>query len=234
VPRPVKPVWRYLPKGLTIIFEDRDILVVDKPAGLLTIGTDKEKERTAYYALTNYVRKGDAKSRKRLFIVHRLDREASGILVFAKTEEAKRVLQDNWDEANKKYLAIVHGAPEKPTDTIVSYLVESKALRVYSTPDKQKGKLSKTVYQVLKQTKHLSLLEVTLLTGRKHQIRVHLADSGFPIVGDRKYSKIKSSYRRLALHAWTLSFAHPYSGKPCEFRTEVPAYFRRLGNWREE
>ncbi|MFH0795334.1 MAG: RluA family pseudouridine synthase [bacterium] len=216
---------RHLPKGLSILHDDRDILVVDKPPGLLTIGTDKERERTAYFILMDYVRKGDAKSRRRIFIVHRLDRETSGVLIFAKNEDAKLVLQGQWDETEKKYLAVVHGRMEKQSDTITSYLAENKAHVVYSTPDPTKGRLSRTAYRVLKETKIYSLLEVDLLTGRKHQIRVHLAGIGHPIVGDKKYGKGNESHSRLALHARSLSFKHPFSGKRLTLAAEVPEYF---------
>jgi len=226
---------KLLPKGLVIIHEDEDILVVDKPPGLLTIATNTEKSRTAYFILTDYVRKGCAKSKKRIFIVHRLDRDTSGILLFAKSEEVKLGLQSQWKETKKKYLAVVHGKCEKRQETITTYLVENKAHGVYSTSDTTKGKLSHTAYNVLKETKDFALLEVDLLTGRKHQIRVHLADIGHPVVGDRKYGKGKEAHKRLALHAWSISFGHPFSGKPLTFETKVPAYFNKLvGRFNQE
>jgi 23S rRNA pseudouridine1911/1915/1917 synthase len=191
----------FLPHGLVILHEDRDILVVDKPAGLLTIGTESNKSHTAYFILTDYVRKGCARSGNRVFIVHRLDRETSGVLVFAKSEEAKLRLQSEWGETEKKYLAIVHGRCQESEATITTYLAENKAHVMYSTPDPARGKLSRTAYNVLKQTKAFALLEVNLLTGRKNQIRVHLAGIGHPIVGDSKYGRAKESHGRLALHA---------------------------------
>jgi len=211
-----------------IIHEDRDIIVVDKPPGLLTMGTDKEKSRTAYFILTDYVRKGCARSRKRIFIVHRLDRDTSGILVFAKSEEAKFRLQGQWEETKKKYLAVVHGKFENSSETITSYLAENKAHNVYSTSDATKGKLSHTAYKVLKETKDFALLEVHLLTGRKHQIRVHLAGIGHPVVGDRKYGKGNEARTRLALHARSISFRHPFSGEQLTFETEAPADFNKI------
>src|SRR3990170_5203717 len=144
---------RNLQRGLALLYEDRDILVVDKPAGLLTVGTDSEKTRTAYFFLTDYVRKGYSKSRNRIFIVHRLDRETSGIVVFAKNTEAKFRLQERWKDTEKKYLAVVYGQCARTSGTITTYLAENKAHIVYSTPDKAKGKLSSTSYRVLKQTK---------------------------------------------------------------------------------
>jgi tRNA pseudouridine32 synthase/23S rRNA pseudouridine746 synthase/23S rRNA pseudouridine1911/1915/1917 synthase len=217
-----------------ILHEDRDILVVDKPAGLLTMGTDSDKTRTAYYVLTDYVRKGYRKSRNRIFIVHRLDRETSGILVFAKTIEAKLRLQDQWNETEKKYLAVVHGRLDRRSETITTYLAENKAHLMYSTSDTRKGKLSRTAYKVLKETKDFALLEVAPLTGRKHQIRVHLAGIGHAVLGDRKYGKKNPGHARLALHARSISFKHPFSGEPVSFETTVPVYFKQLvGNWIE-
>jgi RluA family pseudouridine synthase len=219
---------RFLPKGLRILHEDRDILVIDKPPGLLTIATDKEKSRTAYSFLTDYVRKGSTTSQKRIFIVHRLDRETSGILIFAKTIEAKLSLQSQWDTTQKKYVAVVHGTCKKKSDTITTYLVETQAHSVYSTADSVKGMLSHTAYKVLKQAKSCALLEVDLLTGRKHQIRVHLAGIGHPIVGDKKYGKATGVQKRLALHARSISFKHPFSGKMLTFETQMPPYFNTL------
>ena len=217
-----------------MLHEDRDILVVDKPAGLLTMGTDSDKTRTAYFILTDYVRKGYSKSRNRIFIVHRLDRETSGILIFAKTIEAKLCLQDQWKETTKKYLAVVHGRCDKEAETITAYLAENQAHVVYSTANAAKGRLARTAYKVLKQTKDFALLEVDLLTGRKHQIRVHLAGIGHAVVGDRKYGKGDGGHARLALHAKSISFKHPFSGERLTFETEVPVYFKQLvGNIEE-
>jgi RluA family pseudouridine synthase len=223
-----RPSIKILPQGLAIIHEDRDILVVDKPPGLLTIGTDTEKSRTAYFILTDYVRKGFAKSRNRIFIVHRLDRDTSGILVFAKSEEAKLFLQSQWKETKKKYVAVVHGRCEKRSETISTYLAENKAYGVYSTSDARKGKLSHTAYKVLKKTRGFTLLEVELLTGRKHQIRLHLAGIGHPVVGDQRYGKGNKAHNRLALHARSISFRHPFSGELLTFETRVPTYFSQL------
>lgn len=219
---------RFLPHGLVILREDRDILVVDKPAGLLTMGTDRDKTRTAYFCLTDYVRKGYSKSRNRIFIVHRLDRETSGIVIFAKNVDAKFRLQDRWNDTEKKYLAVVHGQCAQKSGTVATYLAENRARIVYSTSDRSKGKLSRTGYQVIKQTKDFALLEIDLLTGRKHQIRVHLAGIGHPVVGDQKYGKGDRDHPRLALHARLISFPHPFSGEQVMVEAEVPAYFNQL------
>ena len=226
--RHIEPNGKLLPGGLAILHEDRDIIVVDKPPGLLTISTDREKSRTAYFILTDYVRKGVAKSRNRIFIVHRLDRETSGILLFAKSEAAKFRLQNQWQDTKKKYLAVVHGQCEKRAETITTYLAENRAHGVYTTNDARKGKLARTTYKVLTQTKDFSLLEIDLLTGRKHQIRVHLAAIGHPVVGDPRYGKERKARDRLALHAKSISFAHPFSGEPLTFTTKVPVYFNTL------
>jgi tRNA pseudouridine32 synthase/23S rRNA pseudouridine746 synthase/23S rRNA pseudouridine1911/1915/1917 synthase len=220
---------RYLLKGLVILYEDRDILVVDKPAGLLTVATETDKLRTVHFALTDYIRKGCAKSRKQLFVVHRLDKQTSGVLIFAKTETAMLNLKNGWNKTEKEYLAVVHGRLEERSGTVTSYLTENKTSQVvYTTTDTTKGKLSHTTYQVLRETRRFSLLEVHPLTGRKNQIRVHLADLGHPVVGDRKYGKANERYDRMALHARSISFNHPFSGKRLFFEAEVPEYFNKL------
>ena len=224
----------HLPKDVSILYEDNDILVAVKPFGLLTMGTDRDKSRTLYALLTDYVRKGYSRSSKRLFIVHRLDRDTSGIVIFAKNMEAKLRLQGQWEQTEKKYIAVVHGRCQQKEKTITTYLAENKAQLVYSTPDAAKGKLSHTAYRVLKDTKEFSLLEVTLLTGRKHQIRVHLAEIGHPVVGDKKYGKVRETYKRLALHARSISFIHPVSGKRLMFETVFPEYFNTLVESREQ
>jgi RluA family pseudouridine synthase len=223
---PVAP--RNLPRGIALLYEDTDILVVNKPAGLLTMATDSEKTRTAYFILTDYVRRRHRRSRNRIFIVHRLDRETSGILIFAKTIEAKLYLQQHWETTEKKYLAVVHGRVGKEREIISSYLAENKAHLVYSTSDRSKGRLGRTAYRVLKQARDFALMEVDLLTGRKHQIRVHLSDIGHPVVGDTKYGKENREYPNLALHARLLSVTHPVTGERLTFEAAAPAYFSQL------
>jgi tRNA pseudouridine32 synthase/23S rRNA pseudouridine746 synthase/23S rRNA pseudouridine1911/1915/1917 synthase len=210
-----------------LLYEDRDLLVINKPAGLLTMATDTIRERTAYWMATDYVRKGFAGSHRRVFIVHRLDRDTSGVLVFAKTPEAKVHLQAHWDEAEKTYVAVAHGRFAEPEGTISSYLAENQAQVVYSTPDPAKGRLSHTAYRVLKEAKELSLIEVRLLTGRKNQIRVHLADRGHPVLGDSKYGRPDDGCKRLALHARMLVLQHPHTGQRMTFEAPVPVRFPR-------
>lgn len=221
------PPKRFQPRGVTILYEDHDIIVVDKTSGLLTVSTDRIQENTAYFRINNYVRRGNAKSLNRIFIVHRLDRDTSGILVFAKSEEAKRFLQDEWGSFNKHYFAVVHGKITPQTDTITSYLAENSILKMYSVQDPSKGKLAKTRYTVIQESKEYSLLDIKLLTGRKNQIRVHLADRGCPVVGDKKYGTIKGA-KRLCLHAASLTIRHPHSKEEMRFTTPIPPYFKTL------
>lgn len=223
-----RPTKKHQPRGLSILHEDKDIIVVVKPAGLLTIGTDREKSRTAHYLLNDYVRKGNPKSRNRVYVVHRLDKDTSGVLLFAKNEQAKKFLQENWENTEKHYLAIVYGQLKAKEGMISSYLVENMAQRVYSTDDATKGKLSHTAYKVLEESHGFSLVDIHLHTGRKHQIRVHFAEKGHPIAGDRKYEKMDVCSNRLALHARSIAFIHPFTHKRMIFDTGVPEDFIRL------
>jgi tRNA pseudouridine32 synthase/23S rRNA pseudouridine746 synthase/23S rRNA pseudouridine1911/1915/1917 synthase len=228
MPNKKRSTNRHLPKDLQIIYEDDYLLVVDKPAGLLTVQTETNKTRTAQYILTDYVRRGNYKSRNKIFTVHRLDQWTSGVLIFAKSEEIKMKLQAQWKDTEKKYIAIVHGRMPQKEGIISSYLAENKAFVVYSTTDPAKGKLAQTAYKVLKETPGFNMLEINLLTGRKNQIRVHLTDKGCPIVGDRKYGKAHDDYKRLALHSKSISFKHPVTGKQMTFETRLPPYFHNL------
>ena len=224
------PSKKHHPKGLTILYEDHDILVVDKTDGLLTIGTVREKQKTAYFLLNDYVKKGNQRSRNRVFIVHRLDRDTSGILIFAKNENAKRYLQDNWKEFSKKYFTVVHGKLQIKEGVITSYLLENKMYRVYSVNDPDKGKFSKTGYKVIKESNNFSLLEINLFTGRKNQIRVHLSEKGHPVLGDKIYGKADKGVKRLALHSASLKISHPFTNKEMSFETGIPLYFKTLVN----
>jgi tRNA pseudouridine32 synthase/23S rRNA pseudouridine746 synthase/23S rRNA pseudouridine1911/1915/1917 synthase len=228
MPSSKRPAAKYQPKGLTILHEDREIIVVEKPCGLLSIGTERDKTRTVHSILNEYVRRGNPRSRERVYIVHRLDRETSGVLVLARSEAAKIFLQGHWQETDKHYLTVVHGQLTPKTGTISSYLTENSAFTVYSTPDPAAGKLSHTEYSVMKEVNGLSLLEIHLLTGRKHQIRVHLSEQGHPVVGDRKYGRGNDPHGTLALHARSLSITHPVSGRRLTFETAIPDYFTRL------
>lgn len=224
------PPKKHQPRGLDIIYEDKDIIVVDKTSGLLTISTEKIKDNTAYYRLNSYVRKGNQKSRKQVFIVHRLDRDTSGLLVFAKSEEAKHFLQDEWHGFDKKYYAVIVGTLAEKEGIITSYLTENSAHKVYSVSDPAKGKPAKTGYKVLKESKKYSLLEITLFTGRKNQIRVHFAEKGFPVAGDKNYGEKDAGVKRLMLHSASLTIIHPFTKKKMTFETEIPPYFKALVN----
>ena len=209
-----------------ILWEDEEIRVVDKPAGLLSMASDKEKERTAYHQVTEYVRAGNPKAR--VFIVHRLDRDTSGVLLFAKSEGIKRAFQDNWDSIVRRrgYTAVVEGAPPRQADTIRTLLRENGIHKVYSVPTG--GKEAITHYKTVKQGKNYALLEVDLSTGRKNQIRVHLSEMGCPVAGDRTYGAATDPLRRLCLHAHELTFTHPITGKETTYRAELPRGFRKL------
>lgn len=214
--------------GLKIVFEDAHLIVIDKQAGILSIATEKQKDNTAYSILSAYVKKESPANR--IFIVHRLDRETSGLMVYAKSEKVKRLLQDNWNEAveERTYLAVVEGEVKKQADTITSFLVESKALVMYSSKNPEVGQKAITHYEVLKTNKNYSLLKVNLETGRKNQIRVHAKDMGHPVIGDTKYGAKTNPIKRLGLHAWVLAFKHPITHKDLNFETSMPFKFMEL------
>ena len=213
---------------IKILFEDDAVVVVDKPAGLLTIATETERERTLYAALR--ARANAKKPPQKIFIVHRLDREASGLLVFAKTIEAKEKLQEQFKShsAGRRYLAVVEGQVKGEDFSIRSYLAENAAFRVYSTRNKREGRLAITHVRVVKRNPKTTRVQVRLETGRKHQIRVHLAERGHPIVGDKAYGSRSNPIRRLALHGEYLSFRHPVTGKRVEFEAKYPSTFEAL------
>lgn len=221
--------WRvFYHRRLKLVYEDDDIIVVNKGYGLLSMGTDKIKEGTAYSILREYVKWSDP--RNKLFIVHRLDRDTSGLMMFAKNEEAKNTMQHNWNNMvlNRKYLAVVEGTPDQAEGVIKSYLAENAEHEVYSTPDPKLGQLAVTRYKTLASKNGYTMLEVELDTGRKNQIRVHMKEMGHPIAGDRRYGAKSSPIHRLALHAQTLRFAHPVTRKEMNFETPVPAGFTKM------
>jgi 23S rRNA pseudouridine1911/1915/1917 synthase len=214
--------------GIGIVHEDDAVIVINKPSGLLTIATEKEKKETAYYLLNAYFKERNPSRPDRIFIVHRLDRETSGLIVFAKDEAAKRRLQKDWNTAEKRYYAVVEGVPKEPEGRIESYLSETTAFKVYSEPAGEEAKRAVTRYRVVKTGRGQALLDVALETGKKHQIRVHLADMGCPVVGDKKYGAQTNPFRRIALHAYSLSFVHPVTGKRMQFATPLPKAFESL------
>ena len=217
-----------LPGGLRIRHEDEALLVIEKPAGLLSIATPSEPEKTAYAILTDHVRRGRAQGRERVWIVHRLDRETSGLMVFAKTERAKRALQERWEEAEKRYFAVVEGAPPAESGLLESHLDESDSFKVRVTEPGPESRLARTRYRVMKSSPSRALLELTLETGRRHQIRVQLAEAGCPIVGDKRYGAPTNPIRRIALHAGRLRFPHPTTGEMMRFDSPLPGDLGRL------
>lgn len=213
---------------LKIIHEDEDLIVIDKPSGLLTVATDKEKRKTAYAMLSEHVKAQNPENK--IFIVHRLDRETSGLLLFAKNEKIKHQIQETWETtiAERTYIAVVEGQVEPPEGTITSWLKESSALIVYSHQSSQLGKKAITHYKKIRDNGTFSLLQLNLETGRKHQIRVHMQDINHPIIGDDKYGASQNPLRRMGLHAQVLAFTHPKTGKLCRFETAIPGKFLRL------
>lgn len=215
--------------GVSIIYEDHDLIVIDKSAGLLSVATKKERDMTAYRQLTDYVQ--SVRPQNRLFVVHRLDRETSGVMMFAKNKDTQQTLQNTWEEAvsERTYVALVEGNIKKG-GTITSWLKENKAFYVYSSKTPDDGLKAVTHYKVLKSSRNVSLLEVQLETGRKNQIRVHMQDIGHPVIGDKKYGATNTSIGRLGLHAQAIAFTHPTTGKELRFESKTPPIFTRAFN----
>lgn len=213
--------------SLEIIYEDNEFVVINKPAGLLSMSDGKEKEKTAYHYISQYLKKQN--KRNKIFIVHRLDRETSGVLMFCKNEKTRNLLQEHWNEIviKRGYVAVVEGYMKKQQDVLINYLAESKSQLVYVTA-KEKGKKAITNYRVIKQTKYFSLLHINLDTGRKNQIRVQLSNIKHPITGDKKYGAKTNAIGRLALHAHEFGFIHPRTKKKYNFKIEIPEAFYRI------
>ena len=209
-----------------VLFEDDHLIVVNKPSGLLTIATEKEKERTLYHIVRDYV--VSKNPRGRIFIVHRLDKDTSGIVLFAKDERTKNQLQENWNEyvSLREYTAVVSGHPKEESGQIVQYLKETKTNLVYVSRQED-GKKAITNYSVVKSSKHYSMLKVTIETGRKNQIRVAFASKKISIVGDKKYGN-KDGANRLFLHANRLKLYYPVIKKDILFETAIPNEFKKL------
>ena len=216
------------PQGLNIVFEDPYIIIIEKQAGLLSIATATEKEQTAYSILSDHVKKRDPQNK--IFVLHRLDRETSGLMMFAKSEKIQQVMQKSWKETvlERTYIVVVEGAVTKEQGTITSWLKESKSFMMYSSRTPNDGQKAITHYQVLKVNKHYSLLEVKLETGRKNQIRVHMKDIGHSVIGDKKYGATKHPIARLGLHARVLAFKHPITAQEVRFETDIPQEFLNL------
>ena len=210
-------------RGIGILHEDPDVIVVEKSAGILSCATRRGDEYTVEDALNDYVRKGQPRSRRRVYLVHRLDRETSGVMMVAKTPEVQEYFRSNWNGLTEKtYLARVHGILSGKEGVFESYLAEDrKTLLMRSVKNPKYGKLARTEYRAVSEGKGTTLVEVKLKSGRKNQIRVHFSESGHPIVGDSRYGRDSGG---LMLHAWKLAFIHPHSGKKMFFETEIPPF----------
>lgn len=213
---------------LKLVYEDAYILVVEKKEGLLSVSTERQKERTAQHILNEYVKRSHRFNR--VFVVHRLDRETSGLMMYAKDEKTQNTLRDNWRDivTDRRYVSIVSGDVERDYGTIESWLTDRK-LYVSSSPvDDGEGKFAVTHYKTIKRANGYSLVELDLETGRKNQIRVHMSDLGHPVIGDERYGSDCNPLGRLALHAFKLCFYHPVTGELMEFETPYPTSFKSL------
>lgn len=212
----------YINNKIEILYEDKDIIVVNKPHNLLTISNEKEKEKTLYHMLSEYIKEKNKNAK--IFVVHRLDKETSGIIMFAKNEKTKKIYQDNWNDLVKYrgYVAVISGVLEKESDTIKLKLKENNNFKVYVNKE---GKEAITKYKVIKSNKKYSLLDIEILTGRKNQIRASFEYLKRPIVGDKKYSSKDNSLKRLGLHAYKLTILNPISNKEMHFETKIPKDF---------
>lgn len=215
-------------RGFSIVFEDEHLIVIDKHAGILSVASRSEREYTAYSFLSKHVKTQDPENK--IFIVHRLDRDTSGLMVFAKSTNVQHLMQDNWRDVvtERKYIAVAEGVIPVDEGEITSYLHENAAMVVYSDQNPENGKLAKTHFKVLKRTDNFTLLEIRLDTGRKNQIRVHLQEYGYPIIDDKKYGGTQNPINRLGLHAKALGFIHPITKRPMRFETPIPRKFTRL------
>jgi len=216
--------------GMKAWHEDAHLIVIDKPPNLLSIASSAEDEKTAYFQLTDYLRQGRSQGRERVWIVHRLDRETSGLMVFAKTVETKEALQSRWDLAEKHYEAVIEGHLREKEGTFECDLDERNQFKVFVAPASDETRHAVTHYRVLAETQTRSLVELRLETGRRHQIRVHLSHAGCPIIGDEKYGSKTNPARRLGLHATFLRFPHPVTGEDMRFTSPMPKELIALGS----
>jgi pseudouridine synthase, RluA family len=215
-------------RGLKIIYEDNALVIINKEAGLLAIATDREKRETAYSIISEYLKDSNPKSR--VFVLHRLDRETSGLMMFAKNEEVQEMMQKNWDDIilTRSYAAVIEGSLSPEEGSIVSWLTEDKNYKMYSSFTDNGGQKAITHYRTLKTNDHFSLIELNLETGRKNQIRVHLQHVGHPIIGDKKYGSRASLIKRVALHANELVFVHPITKETLQFKSRIPEKMNSL------
>lgn len=212
-------------KKLDILYEDKEIIIINKPNGLLTIANDKNSNNL-YHEVRDYVKKQNP--RNKIFIVHRLDKDTSGIVLFAKNEKAKKYLQENWNSFTREYIAVIEGIPNPKKAKLVNYLRETKTLFVYVTKNPKDSKKAITNYEVIASNKKYSLLNISIETGRKNQIRAQLSYIGNPIVGDKKYDAKTSPINRLGLHANKLIFIHPVTHKEIKIESPIPKQFQNI------
>jgi 23S rRNA pseudouridine1911/1915/1917 synthase len=215
-------------RGMRIVYEDAHLIVIDKGSGLLSMASETEKTKTAYSMLSDYVKKFDPKNL--IFIVHRLDRDTSGLMMFAKSKKIQEILQKDWNESiiDRSYICVVEGEMEKTEGTVTSWLKENKAMVMFSSQNPEDGQKATTNYKVLKTGKQFTLLEAKLETGRKNQIRVHMKDLGHPVTGDKKYGARLNPIGQMGLHARVLSFKHPVTKKTMRFDTPIPGKFLKV------
>lgn len=216
-----------VPTSLNIIYEDDDIIVVDKPSGVLTIGTDKHEENTLYREVSHYVKQ--KKASNRIFIVHRLDKDTSGVILFCKNQKLKRMFQDHWNEfvLKREYVGVTEGVPKQRKGTVIQYLKENEQYMVYATSAKE-GKKAITNYEVIEENGKYAYVRFQLETGRKNQIRVACKSLGCPLVGDKKYGAKTNPMHRLLLHASMFSCMHPVTHKKLQFSSKIPTKFQKL------
>ena len=222
------PIHKKTRSNLPIIFENDEIIVINKPSGLLSIASDKEKGSTAYRMLTDYVQQKD--KHNRIYVVHRLDEDTSGVLMVAKNEKLRDALQDKWNElvSSRGYYAIVDGKLDKKSGTLTSYLKKNAQNMMYSSKKAGDGQYAVTHYKVIEKNDKYSFLDVHIDSGRKNQIRVHLGDIGHNIIGDDKYGNPTNPIKRLGLHAYELILKHPFTGKEMKFKAPIPKEFQTL------
>ena len=206
---------------MNIIYEDKELLVVDKESGLLTIATNKKKNRTLYREASDYVKKQFA--RNKIFIVHRLDKDTSGLVIFSKNQNKKIEIQNIWENVTREYICVVEGKLPNKKGTLTNYLIEDKTHNVYITKDKRRGKLAITEYEVLETSRAYSLVKINIKTKRKNQIRVQLSNLGNPILGDKKYGSKSNPIRRMCLHAYHINFK--LKNREYDFITPYPKEF---------
>ena len=213
-------------KDIDVIFEDNNIIVVNKPYNLLTVSNDKQKDKTLFKNVSNYVKLKNKNNK--VFIINRIDKDTSGIVMFAKNKSIKEIYQKRWNDIviNRCYYAIVVGKMKLKENVIKNYLFEDKNYIVHSTKNRNKGKLAITEYKVLKENNKYSLLDINIRTGRKNQIRVHMKENNTPILGDQKYGFIKE--KRMYLHSYKLELINPITNEKCIFETKIPKEFNKI------